>query len=142
MERFLGKYVPYLYALLRIVAGLMFAMHGSQKLFGFPGDQEPVALLSLMGLAGIIELVGGLLIALGLFASIAAFIASGQMAAAYFMAHAPQASLPILNDGELAVLYCFLFLYIAARGSGVWSLDSMRTTGRPVNTTRTAADRY
>ncbi len=132
MERFLGAYAPYLYALLRIVAGLMFAMHGSQKLFGIPGGKDPVALFSLMGLAGVVELVGGLLIALGLFASIAAFIASGQMAVAYFMAHAPQAALPLLNGGETAVLYCFLFLYIAARGSGVWSLDSLRTRRRPV----------
>ncbi len=132
MERFLGTYAPYLYALLRIVAGLMFAMHGSQKLFGIPGGKDPVALFSMMGLAGVVELVGGLLIALGLFASIAAFIASGQMAAAYFMAHAPQAALPLLNGGETALLYCFLFLYIAARGSGVWSLDSLRTRRRTV----------
>jgi putative oxidoreductase len=132
MERFLGTYAPYLYALLRIVAGLMFAMHGSQKLFGIPGGKDPVALFSLFGLAGVVELVGGLLIALGLFASIAAFIASGQMAVAYFMAHAPQGALPILNGGEAAVLYCFLFLYIAARGSGVWSLDSLRTRRRPI----------
>ncbi len=132
MERFLGTYAPYLYALLRIVAGLMFAMHGSQKLFGIPGGKDPVALFSLFGLAGVVELVGGLLIALGLFASIAAFIASGQMAVAYFMAHAPQGALPILNGGETAVLYCFLFLYMAARGSGVWSLDSLRTRRRPV----------
>jgi putative oxidoreductase len=132
MERFLGTYAPYLYALLRIVAGLMFAMHGSQKLFGIPGGKDPVALFSMMGLAGVVELVGGLLIALGLFASVAAFIASGQMAVAYFMAHAPQAALPLLNGGETAVLYCFLFLYIAARGSGVWSLDSLRTRRRPI----------
>jgi putative oxidoreductase len=129
MERVLGKYSPQLYALLRIVAGLLFAMHGSQKLFGFPGDKPPVELASLMGFAGIVEFVGGLLIVLGLFASIAAFIASGQMAAAYFMAHAPKGSLPILNQGELAMLFCFLFLYIAARGSGIWSIDEMRKKG-------------
>jgi putative oxidoreductase len=129
MERILGKYSPQLYALLRIVAGLLFAMHGSQKLFGFPGDKPPVELASLMGFAGIVEFVGGLLIVLGLFASIAAFIASGQMAAAYFMAHAPKGSLPILNQGELAMLFCFLFLYIAARGSGIWSIDEMRKKG-------------
>ena len=135
MERFLGKYAPYLYALLRIVAGLMFAMHGSQKLFGFPGGKDPVALVSLMGLGGVIELVGGLMIALGLLASPAAFIASGMMAVAYFMAHAPQGALPILNGGEPAVLYCFLFLYIAARGSGVWSVDAARRR-RPVRVVR------
>lgn len=126
MERFLGSFAPYLYAVLRIVAGFLFAQHGTQKLFGFPGDKDPVELFSLMGLAGVIEFVGGLLIAIGLWASIAAFIASGQMAVAYFMAHAPQGPLPILNGGETAVLFCFLFLYIAARGSGVWSLDSLR----------------
>jgi putative oxidoreductase len=126
MERILGKYSPQLYALLRIVAGLLFAMHGSQKLFGVPGENPPVELASIMGLAGIIEFVGGLLIALGLFASIAAFIASGQMAVAYFMAHSPKGSLPILNQGELAVLFCFLFLYIAAQGSGIWSVDAAR----------------
>ena len=132
MERLLGTYAPYLYAVLRIVAGLMFALHGSQKLLGFPGDKAPVQLFSLMGVAGVIELVGGLMIALGLFASLAAFIASGLMAAAYFKAHAPEGALPTLNGGELAVVYCFLFLYIAARGSGVWSLDALRHRRRPV----------
>lgn len=135
MERFLGTYAPYLYALLRIVSGLMFAMHGSQKLLGFPGGKDPVALLSMMGLAGVIELVGGLMIAFGLLASPAAFIASGMMAVAYFMAHAPQGALPILNGGEPAVLYCFVFLYIAARGSGVWSLDALRRR-RPAHAVR------
>jgi putative oxidoreductase len=126
MERILGKYSPQLYALLRIVAGIMFAMHGSQKLFGFPGEGPPVELASLMGVAGIIEFVGGLLIALGFFASIAAFIASGMMAVAYFMAHAPKGTWPVINQGELAVLYCFVFLYIAAQGSGIWSVDAGR----------------
>lgn len=135
MERFLGKYAPYLYALLRIVAGLMFAMHGSQKLLGFPGGQDPVPLFSLFGLAGVIELVGGLMIAFGFLASPAAFIASGMMAVAYFMAHAPQGALPILNGGEPAVLYCFLFLYIAAQGSGVWSVDAAKRR-RPVRVVR------
>lgn len=126
MERILGKYSAHLYALLRIVAGLMFAMHGSQKLFGIPGTGSPADLPPMMDVAGIIELVGGILIALGLFASIAAFICSGEMAVAYFMAHAPKGSLPILNQGELAVLYCFLFLYIAAQGAGIWSIDAAR----------------
>jgi putative oxidoreductase len=135
MERFLGKYAPYLYALLRIVAGLMFAMHGSQKLLGFPGGKDPVPLVSLFGLAGVIELVGGLMIAFGFLASPAAFIASGMMAVAYFMAHAPQGALPILNGGEPAVLYCFVFLYIAAQGSGVWSIDAARRR-RPVRVVR------
>src|SRR5688572_30153003 len=104
MERYLDNYSPYLYALLRLVAGVLFAMHGSQKLLGFPGDKDPVELFSQFGLAGVIELVGGLMIALGFLTSYAAFLASGQMAFAYFMAHAPQAAFPILNGGELAVL--------------------------------------
>jgi putative oxidoreductase len=126
MEGILGKYAPYLYALLRIASGLMFAMHGSQKLLGFPGGKDPMPLFSLMGLAGVVELVGGLLIAIGLFASIAAFIASGQMLVAYFMAHVPNHPVPLLNQGELALLYFFLFLYIAAQGAGVWSVDATR----------------
>jgi putative oxidoreductase len=131
MERILGNYSSQIYALLRIVVGVMFAMHGSQKLFGIPGENPPMPLASLMGLAGIIELVGGILIAIGLFASLAALIASGEMAVAYFMAHAPKGSLPIINQGELAVVYCFLFLYIAAQGSGIWSVDAARRS-RPL----------
>lgn len=134
MERALGAFAPYLYALLRLVAGLLFACHGAQKLFGlFGGVGGPpgasVPLFSLMGLAGAVELVGGLLIALGLLASYAAFIASGQMAFAYFMGHFPRGTWPLQNGGELAVLYCFLFLYIAAHGPGVWRLDRQRTSG-------------
>ncbi|OUL35806.1 DoxX family protein [Nostoc sp. 106C] len=125
MDAFLSKYSPYIYAVLRIVVGLMFAMHGSQKIFGIPGNKPTVPLVSLMGFGGLIELVGGLMIALGLLASYAAFIASGEMAVAYFMLHAAQGFLPIVNHGELAVLYCFLFLYIAARGAGVWSIDTL-----------------
>ncbi|MBE9014572.1 DoxX family protein [Chroococcidiopsis sp. CCALA 051] len=124
MNHFLEKYSPYIYAILRIVSGLMFAMHGSQKVIGIPGGKSPVPLASLLGVGGILELGCGLLIALGLVASYAAFIASGEMAVAYFMMHASHGFLPIVNQGELAVLYCFLFLYIAARGSGVWSIDS------------------
>ncbi|MEJ8803872.1 DoxX family protein [Pontibacter sp. H249] len=123
MDRFLGKFSPHLYAILRFVAGILFAMHGTQKLFGWPGGGDTVELASQMGLAGIIEFVGGLMIAFGFLTSWAAFIASGQMAFAYFIAHAPQAPWPILNKGELSVLYCFLFLYMAARGSGIWSVD-------------------
>ena len=130
MERFLGKYSSCLYATLRIIAGLMFALHGSQKLFAWPGGNASVPLASLMGFAGVIELVGGLLIAFGFLSSYAAFIASGEMAAAYFKAHAPQGALPLLNRGELAVLYCFLFLYIASIGSGGWSLDALMSRRR------------
>ena len=135
MERFLGKYSPYFYASLRIVAGVMFAMHGTQKLFGVPGDRPPVAIGSMMGAAGIIELVCGILIALGLLTSYAAFLASGQMAFAYFISHSPRSAVPLLNQGELAVLYCFLFLYIASVGSGIWALDQLighRRSSAPV----------
>ena len=126
MEPLLGRYSPYLYALLRIVAGLLFAQHGLQKLFGWLGAKGAVELMSLMGAAGIIEVVGGTLIAIGLFTSPVAFIASGEMAFAYFMAHAPQGFWPIMNGGELAALYCFVFLYFAAVGSGKWSVDALR----------------
>jgi len=125
MQQFLGKYSSCLYTTLRVIAGLMFALHGSQKLFAWPGANAAVPLASQMGVAGVIELMGGLLIAFGLLTSYAAFIASGEMAAAYFKAHAPQGALPLLNRGELAVLYCFLFLYIASQGAGGWSLDAL-----------------
>ncbi|WP_207432044.1 DoxX family protein [Sabulibacter ruber] len=133
MERTLGKYAPHLYAILRIVAGIMFAMHGTQKLFGWPGDKGPVELASLAGVGGIIELVTGIMIAIGFFTGFAGILASGTMAVAYFMYHGSQGGLPIINQGELAVLYCFLFLYIAAQGSGIWSVDNSRrtTTTRP-----------
>jgi putative oxidoreductase len=126
MDRILGTYAPQFYALLRIVAGILFMAHGTQKLFGWPGGSPPVEIASMMGVAGIIELVAGFLIAIGLFASWAAFIASGEMAVAYFMAHVPNGWAPILNQGELAVLYCFLFLYIASQGAGIWSVDAAR----------------
>jgi putative oxidoreductase len=135
MERFLGPWTSQLYTLLRIVAGLLFACHGAQKLFGVlggigeqPGTMAP--LFSLMGLAGGIEFVGGLCIALGLFTGYAAFIASGEMAAAYFTAHAPRGFWPIQNNGELAVLYCFLFLYIASQGPGAWALEHRLRSAR------------
>ncbi|MEO7540268.1 MAG: DoxX family protein [Pyrinomonadaceae bacterium] len=131
MERFLGRYSTYLYAVLRIVTGFLFMWHGSQKLFGYPPPKTPPGgvaqegLSALMAVGGAIELVGGFLIMIGLFTGIAAFICSGLMAVAYFMAHfSMQAFLPLQNGGELAVLYCFVFLYIASRGSGVWSVES------------------
>jgi putative oxidoreductase len=126
MESFLGSYVPQIYALMRIVVSLLFFCHGLQKVFGLFGgvNGAPAPLLSMIGVAGIIELICGLLIVLGLFTSYAAFIASGEMAAAYFMEHLPMGFWPIENQGELAVLYCFVFLYIAARGPGIWSVDA------------------
>jgi putative oxidoreductase len=115
--RFLRPLSEATFTLLRLIAGLMFACHGFQKLFGVLGGQRP-PLFSLLGAAGIIESTTGILIAIGLWASPAALLASGEMAVAYFRAHAPRAFFPIQNGGEPAVLYCFLFLYIAARGSG------------------------
>jgi putative oxidoreductase len=131
MRTIAGQFAEPFYALVRFVAGLFFMLHGTQKLFGFPGDGQTVPLASLMGAAGIIETVCGLLIALGLFTGIAAFIASGEMAVAYFKAHAPQGPIPLLNNGELAALYAFLFLYIAAKGGGRYALDS-RIWGRRI----------
>ena len=121
--RFLGRYAETLYALMRIVIGFLYLCHGGQKLFGWFGAERAAG--GLMTLAGVIELGGGLLILLGLCTPIVAFITSGEMASAYFMAHAPHSFFPIVNHGELAVVYCFVFLYIAAHGSGILSLDSL-----------------
>jgi len=123
MPKVIGRFTPQIFALLRIVAGLLFACHGSQKLLGWPTGGHHPPLMSLFGVSGIIELVGGLLIAVGFLTGIAAFIASGEMAVAYFMAHFPHGPIPLLNQGELAVVYCFLWLYIAAHGAGIWSVD-------------------
>ena len=122
MNRWLGTYSEMLYAVMRLMVGLLFACHGAQKLFGVLGGQSQLSNPMLLA-AGVIEFAGGLLVAAGLWASSAAFIASGQMAVAYFMAHAPGGFWPILNKGELAVLYCFVFLYIACRGGLKWCLD-------------------
>lgn len=125
------RFAPYAYALMRIMVGLLFALHGSQKLLSFPPSGMPAPPVgSFFWIGGVIELVGGLLIAVGLFAPIAAFICSGEMAVAYFMKHAPNGFLPLVNKGELAVVYCFVFLFIAAYGSGIWSLDSAFSRGR------------
>ncbi|HYK40961.1 MAG TPA: DoxX family protein [Thermoanaerobaculia bacterium] len=113
------------WALLRIVAGLLYASHGAQKLFGWFGS-PPVTGKPLLLAAAVIEIVCGILVAIGLFARPAAFVASGEMAVAYFMVHAPQAFWPVQNKGENAVLYCFYFLLVAAQGAGVWSLDAIR----------------
>jgi putative oxidoreductase len=128
MNRFLGRHADRFYAIFRIVVGFLFSFHGMQKLFGAFGGQK-VEIASLMGLAGVIEFVCGILVMIGLFTSWAAFIASGTMAVAYFMAHASGGLWPIVNKGEMAVLYCFAFLYIAARGAGPWSVA--RGANRP-----------
>ena len=129
MERYIGRFSPQIYALLRIVAGFLFLCHGLQKVFGVLGGQKP-PMWSQFWVGGVIELVGGLLIVIGLQAGWAAFICSGQMAVAYFQVHQPQGALPVQNKGELAALYCWLFLYIAAQGPGAWSLDGLRRRTR------------
>ena len=128
MDDFCRTWSPRLLSVLRIMTALLFLQHGTAKFFGFPHVAyfDNLQFMSLLGAAGVLELVGGVLILIGLFTRPAAFILSGFMAVAYFMAHAPQGFFPILNRGELAVLYCFVFLYLAAAGPGPWSLDAMR----------------
>ena len=118
---------PRVLSVLRIIAALLFMEHGLMKIFGFPVPQPgaPDPLPPLLLAAGWLEIVGGALLALGLFTRPVAFILSGQMAAAYFMAHAPQGFYPAVNKGEAAVLYCFVFLYLACAGGGIWSLDAV-----------------
>ena len=115
-------------SILRIVAALLYLEHGLAKFFGFPhvANFNNLNLVSLIGVAGLIETIGSALLLLGLFTRIAAFIMSGEMAFAYFMSHAPRGFFPILNNGEVAVLYCFLFLYFAVAGGGAWSIDQLR----------------
>lgn len=117
----LKKLEPYTYALLRLVFGFMYACHGAGKIFGVMGQHRPATVLDWTG-AGI-ELVGGILILIGLLTPLAGFIASGEMAVAYFTVHQPHGALPIQNKGELAVIYCFVALYIACRGAGKWGID-------------------
>ena len=123
-----ASWAPYVLSILRIITGLLFLEHSLSKLFHFP----PVAMfanlqiLSLVGIAGIIELIGSILLIFGLFTRIVAFILSGEMAFAYFIAHAPRSFFPLLNGGEAAILFCFIFLYIAAAGPGPWSIDATR----------------
>lgn len=125
----LDRYSPHALAALRIVTALLFIQHGTMKLFGFPPSEQPmeIQLLSLMGLAAVLELVGGLLILVGLFTRTTAFILCGEMAVAYFMAHAPQSLYPAINHGETAILFCFVFLYLVFAGPGAWSVDGARS---------------
>jgi putative oxidoreductase len=122
---FLDKFAPQILGITRIVAGLCFLEHGTVKLFGFPAGEVATmsSLLSLHGLAGIIEVVGGILIILGLFSRLAAFIASGEMAFAYFLGHFPHNFFPTQNGGDAAILFCFIFLYLAAAGPGSFSIN-------------------
>lgn len=126
-DSFVGTWAPRALSLLRIVAAFMFMQHGAQKLFGFlatdPGSRP--ALFSLMGVAGVLEFFGGALLLLGLFTRPVAFILSGHMAVAYFMVHAPQGFWTMQNKGELAALFCFVFLYLSVAGGGEWSVDRL-----------------
>jgi putative oxidoreductase len=124
-----SKWSGPLLSVLRVFTGLLFISHGMTKLFNFPITPyfpSPVPPFSFMGITGLIELVGGVLIILGLFTRLTAFILAGEMAVAYFMAHAPQGFFPINNGGELAIMFCFVFLYLAANGPGPWSIDAKR----------------
>jgi len=123
-DSFVSVWAPRALSLLRIVAGFMFVCHGLQKILGIPAPMaNAVPVFSLAGVAGLMELVGGALLLIGLCTRPVAFLLSGEMAFAYFIAHAPQGFWPLLNRGELAALYCFVFLYFAVAGAGPWSLD-------------------
>jgi putative oxidoreductase len=128
MEPVVQAWAPMLLSILRIMSGLLLLEHGTGKYLHFPAGATPPHFTwnSMPGFAGMIELVGGILLVLGLFTRPVAFIVSGMTAVAYFYAHAPQGFFPILNKGELAALYCFVFLYIAAAGGGPWSIDEVR----------------
>ncbi len=126
MAKFMTPYTAQTYAALRVLTGFLFLWHGSQKLFGFPIPAMEGIPAFIQFSAGPIELVGGALVMIGLFTRWAAFVCSGTMAAAYWMAHGLNGLLPIQNGGELAALYCFTFLFIAANGSGIWSLDATK----------------
>jgi putative oxidoreductase len=125
MNEFLSSWSPRVLSILRIVAGFLMLWHGSQKLFGFPIPLPPGAEGPVILIAGVIEFFGGLLILVGLFTRPAAFLMSGLMAAAYFMAHAPAGFLPIVNQGELAAIYSFLYLYFTFAGGGEWNVDAL-----------------
>jgi putative oxidoreductase len=126
-QAILDTWAPRVLSVLRIVAGLLFLQHGLSKYFGWPANSPAnFQMMSIYGLAGAIEIIGGLLVALGLFTRAAAFITSGEMAFAYFMSHFPRSFFPQSNGGEAAVLFCFIFLYIAFAGGGCWSVDAAR----------------
>jgi putative oxidoreductase len=123
-------WAPRVLSILRIVAALLFFEHGTSKLLGFPpSDHSGPEFLSVSWIAGVLELVGGALLIVGLFTRLVAFILSGEMAFAYWMAHAPQGPFPLANGGDAAILYCFVFLYLAFAGGGPWSLDALRRRG-------------
>jgi len=129
LEGQIQSWSPILLSILRIVTAFMFFQHGSAKLFHIPHVPmlDGVQLISLVGMAGILEVVGGFLLLIGLFTRPVAFILSGEMAFAYFIAHAPHGFIPVLNGGEMAIEWCFVFLYISAAGPGAWSVDGWRS---------------
>ena len=131
-----SRWQPQLLAILRIVVALLFIEHAAIKLLGFPAAGQPglQQVGSFLWIAGLIELVTGVLVLLGLFTRLAAFVAAGEMAVAYWMVHAPQSTFPMINGGDAAILYCFVFLYLVFAGPGVWSIDDVRSR------TRTAPD--
>ena len=126
----IGIFTPYLLSVLRIVTALLFLQHATAKFFKFPylPAFDNLQMASLPGIAGVIELVGSIMLLLGLFTRPVAFLLSGEMAIAYFIGHAPKGFFPLTNGGEPAVLFCFIFLYLAAAGGGPWSLDAVRET--------------
>jgi len=127
VDELLDDWAPAVLSILRIVAALIFLEHGTQKLLGFPaGERAFVEFATLSWWAGLIELITGALLVVGLFSRAAAFVASGEMAFAYWMAHAPQSFFPVNNGGDAAILYCFVFLYLVFAGAGPWSIDAMR----------------
>jgi len=143
MDAVIGRFSAHVFALFRIMVGLLFACHGAQKLLGWPpGMPHHGPLPRMVLVSGIIEFGGGLLVAVGLFAGIAAFICSGEMAVAFFMVHFHATGygwIPLINKGELAVAYCFSFLYIAAHGAGIWSMDNLLRRRVAVNGSTAAA---
>lgn len=134
MKNIISNLSPKILSLLRIVTAFLFIQHGAQKLFGFPAPaRSEFDLFSLSGVAGVLELFGGALILIGLFTRPVAFVLSGLMAFAYFIAHAPQGFWPLVNHGELAILYCFVFLYFSVAGGGSLSVDKLLSNRRSVN---------
>lgn len=129
LNKYSTSWSPRLLSVMRIVVSLLFMSHGGQKLFGFPSDRpfHAFAPFSLFWIAGVLEFYGGIFLLLGLFTRPVAFVLSGEMAVAYFYAHFPRGVWPLLNHGELAALYCFVFLYLVAAGGGAWSIDTFRT---------------
>ncbi|MFY9291465.1 MAG: DoxX family protein [Methylorubrum rhodinum] len=125
-----ARWAPQMLSVLRIVSALIFMAHGTQKILGFPPSAMNPAMFSLSWIAGVLELVGGALLLIGLFSRPVAFVLSGEMAFAYFIAHAPKSLYPALNGGDAAILYCFVFLYIVFAGPGPWSVDAQRARGR------------